>query len=56
MGHRRFLELDYKWRHDKKSFDNTSEMGPPPKYLFGEEVINQIGKLENIKFQKVNGK
>ena len=56
MGHRRFLELDHKWRHDKKSFDNTSEMDPPPKYLSGEEVADQISKFENIKFGKVDGK
>jgi len=56
MGHRRFLELDHRWRYDKKSFNNSLEVDPPPKYMSRADVLEQIGNFENIKFGKVRGK
>ena len=50
------MELDHRWRYDKKSLDNSLEVDPPPKYMFGADVLEQIGSFENIKVGKLGGK
>jgi len=56
VGHRRFLEPNHKWRYDKKSFDGTVEINPPPELLSGDDVFAQIGNLESINFGKVGSR
>ena len=46
MGHRRFLELDHRWRYDKKSFDNSLEVDPPPKYMSGLLFLSRLAALK----------
>ena len=55
IGHCRFLELAHRWRYDKKSFDNSLEVDPPPKYMSRADVLEEIGSFENMKFGKVEG-
>ena len=57
MGHRRFLEADHRWRFDKKAFDNTIEIDPPPKLLSGDDVLGTLAilKIFNLARLRVKG-
>ena len=56
MGHRRFLEANYKWRRNKEAFDNTWETREAPKPLSGNDVIEQCKTFEQVIFGKSTGK
>jgi hypothetical protein len=43
MGHMRWLPMNHRFRKDKKLFDGTQELDPPPIVLNGEEIMSQLG-------------
>ena len=45
MGHHRFLPGDHKFCRSKKAFDGEIEMKPPPEFLFGTNLLNQMEDL-----------
>lgn len=47
MGHRRFLGMDHKWRHDSVGFDGTVETRSAPVPLSGSDVLAEIDALVN---------
>ncbi|XP_058111729.1 uncharacterized protein LOC131255051 [Magnolia sinica] len=51
MGHRRFLDRDHRYRHDKRNFNGKLELREMSKQLFGNEVLAQVSKI-NIIFGK----
>ncbi|XP_058112986.1 uncharacterized protein LOC131256009 [Magnolia sinica] len=51
MGHRRFLDRDHRYRHDKRNFNGKLELREVPKQLSGNEVLAQVSKI-NIIFGK----
>ena len=52
MGHRRFLPIDHKWRREKKQFNGEREHRQPPRTLSGEEVLQQLLRIEQVEFGK----
>ncbi|XP_027120615.1 uncharacterized protein [Coffea arabica] len=52
MGHRRFLPIDHKWRQEKKQFNGEREHRQPPRTLSGEEVLQQLLRIEQVEFGK----
>ncbi|WCJ39818.1 hypothetical protein M5689_020778 [Euphorbia peplus] len=52
LGHRRYIEMDNKWRKDKDKFDGTKELRPPPKPLSGSDIIAAVTDLEGIILSK----
>lgn len=42
-GHRRWLPMGHRFRRDRRSFDGTQELDPPPIVPTGEEIILQLG-------------
>ncbi|XP_070056200.1 uncharacterized protein [Nicotiana tomentosiformis] len=52
MGARRFLSSNHKWRGNKRNFNGEVERRPTPKILSGDEILNQLDSLEDIKFGK----
>lgn len=59
MGHRRFLPLNHKFRHEAKAFDGTKELREAPTPISGYDVSEQtkdlhivFGKLEEKKRAK----
>jgi hypothetical protein len=42
MGHRRWLPMNHRFQKDKKLFDGTQELDPPPIVLNGEEIMSQL--------------
>ncbi|XP_038679076.1 uncharacterized protein LOC119980448 isoform X1 [Tripterygium wilfordii] len=55
LGHRKFLHLNHKWRHDKKSFYDGKELGATPPLLSGSNVFEHVKDIEN-KFWKTQSK
>ncbi|XP_058076314.1 uncharacterized protein LOC131224884 [Magnolia sinica] len=51
MGHRRFLDRDHRYRHDKRNFNGKLELREVPKQLSGNEVLAEVSKI-NIIFGK----
>ena len=47
IGHRRFLPSDHPYRNSRRQFDNVVETEGPPRRLSGEEIIKEIGCLQN---------
>lgn len=47
MNHRKFLELNHKWRYDKKRFNGEVEMDVSPPILTGEDVEELLTSFEN---------
>ncbi|XP_070051829.1 uncharacterized protein [Nicotiana tomentosiformis] len=52
MGARRFLSPSHKWRGNKRDFNGEVERRPTPKILSGDDILNQLDSLEDIKFGK----
>ncbi|XP_016436993.1 uncharacterized protein LOC107763084 isoform X2 [Nicotiana tabacum] len=52
MGARRFLSPNHKWRGNKRDFNGEVERRPTPKILSGDDILNQLDSLEDIKFGK----
>ena len=48
MGHRQFLLTDYRFRRDKRSFDENEEHKAAPKQLSTEDVLHKIHGMEHI--------
>ena len=48
MGHRRFLSIDHRFRHDKRSFDGNEKHKAAPKQLSAEDVQHQLDGMEHI--------
>ncbi|XP_058101688.1 uncharacterized protein LOC131245925 [Magnolia sinica] len=51
MGHRRFLDRDHRYRHNKRNFYRKLELREASKQLSGNEVLAQVSKI-NIIFGK----
>ncbi|XP_058070934.1 uncharacterized protein LOC131219971 [Magnolia sinica] len=51
MGHRRFLELDHRFRSNSRSFDGTEEFSEAPTLLSGSDVLDQLQGI-NVTFGK----
>jgi hypothetical protein len=56
MGHRRFMPLNHRWRHNKTNFNNEVEKREPPMPLSGEQVLQQYGSFEQVPFAKTTRK
>lgn len=56
IRHHRFLEGNYKWRFDKKSFDGTIETRFAPKCTLEDDVLDRLHGSENVVFGKVGDK
>ncbi|RLM66420.1 uncharacterized protein C2845_PM16G03270 [Panicum miliaceum] len=50
LGHRRFLPHNHRWRRNKRSFNNKTEMREAPQPLSGEQVRQQYESFEQPKF------
>ena len=48
MGHRRFLPIDHRFQHDKRSFDRNDEHRAAPKQLSTKGVLYQLHGMEHI--------
>ena len=55
MSHRKFLDVDHKWRFDKKRFNGEIELGTCPDPLTGTEIMELLAGFEN-RFGKNNVK
>ncbi|CAL1383444.1 unnamed protein product [Linum trigynum] len=42
LGHRRFLPIQHRWRKDRKKFNGKQEMRPPPVFLSGYDILEQL--------------
>ena len=51
MGHRRFLPSNHSWRISKK-FNGKTEHGVAPIELSGDDILLQLGNLNDVKFGK----
>nr|XP_009608267.1 uncharacterized protein LOC104102290 [Nicotiana tomentosiformis] len=47
---RRFLSPNHKWRGNTRDFNGEVERRPAPKILYGDDILNQLDSLEDIKF------
>ena len=54
MVHCRFLPIDHRFQHDKKSFDGNEEHRAAPKQLFGEDVLHQLDGMKHITLEKTS--
>ncbi|XP_065872300.1 uncharacterized protein [Euphorbia lathyris] len=54
-GHRRFLHKDHTWRRSKM-FNGKKEAREAPKRLTGDEVLEQLGRLEDSTLGKHGGR
>ncbi|XP_019231381.1 PREDICTED: uncharacterized protein LOC109212211 [Nicotiana attenuata] len=52
IGARRFLSPNHRWRGNKRDFNGEVERRPAPKILSGDDILNQLDSLEDIKFGK----
>jgi hypothetical protein len=52
MGHRCFLPLNHRWRHNKSSFNIEVETRERPVPLSGEQVLQQYESFEQVPFGK----
>ncbi|XP_012701433.1 uncharacterized protein LOC101786371 [Setaria italica] len=50
LGHRRFLPQNHRWRRNKNSFNNKTEMREAPVTLTGAQVIQHYESFEQPKF------
>ncbi|WMV25531.1 hypothetical protein MTR67_018916 [Solanum verrucosum] len=48
MDHRVFLPMDHPWRSNKRSFNGKTELRPPPPFLKGTDVLNNLQDFENV--------
>ena len=51
MGHRRILASNHSWRRSKK-FNGKTEHGVAPTELSGDDILLQLGNLNDVKFGK----
>jgi hypothetical protein len=56
MGHRRFLPMNHKWRHNKVSFNNQLETREAPVPLTSEQVLQQYQSFEQVTFGSTSKK
>lgn len=61
MNHRKYLDLEHKWRFDKKRFNGEVEMGGTPEILTGTDIeellegyINHFGGKPEQKKRKID--
>ncbi|KAF9589345.1 hypothetical protein IFM89_022825 [Coptis chinensis] len=52
MGSRKFLPLNHRYRKNKSSFDNNTEMGVAPSPFSGSDVLAQLHGYDQITFGK----
>ncbi|CAN6539673.1 unnamed protein product [Malus baccata var. baccata] len=52
LGHRRWLPWDNEWRHNDKAFHGTKETQPRPREWSGDEILDQLNRLEFGHFGK----
>ena len=52
MDHHRFLPINHRFRHDKRSFDGNEEHREAPKELSGEDVLHQLDGMKHITLGK----
>ena len=51
MGHRHFLPSNHSWRRSKK-FNGKTKHGVAPIELSGDDILLQLGNLNDVKFGK----
>lgn len=54
MGHRRFLPLSDKMRHQKACFDGKKDLRVAPPLLDGEMVLQQFNAVREVQFGKLS--
>jgi len=47
MGHRRWLPPDHPWRRNKRRFNGAQELGGPPEFPDGDEIMRQLDGVVN---------
>ncbi|CAN6707929.1 unnamed protein product [Malus baccata var. baccata] len=52
LGHRRWLPWDNEWRQNDKAFDGTKETRLRPREWSGDEILDQLNRLEFGHFGK----
>ncbi|XP_048430866.1 uncharacterized protein LOC125472887 [Pyrus x bretschneideri] len=52
LGHRRWLPWDNEWRQNDKAFHSTKETRPRPREWSGDEILDQLNRLEFGHFGK----
>ncbi|XP_048425915.1 uncharacterized protein LOC108866272 [Pyrus x bretschneideri] len=52
LGHRRWLPWDNEWRHNDKAFHGTKDTQPRPREWSGDEILDQLNRLEFGHFGK----
>lgn len=52
----RWLPMDHKFKNDKKSFDDTQELDPPPIVPNGEEIMSHLKGVKFVDNQPCVGK
>ena len=52
MDHHRFLPINHRFRHDKRSFDGNEEHRKAPKELSREDVLHQLDGMKHITLGK----
>ncbi|KAI5324445.1 hypothetical protein L3X38_033518 [Prunus dulcis] len=52
LGHRRWLPWDHEWREKDKEFDGNTERHLRPREWFGDEILEQLNRLNFAPFGK----
>ncbi|CAL9011100.1 unnamed protein product [Prunus brigantina] len=52
LGHRRWLPWDHEWREKDKEFDGKKEHGLRPREWSGDEILEQLNRLDFAPFGK----
>ncbi|CAL8162595.1 unnamed protein product [Prunus armeniaca] len=53
LGHRRWLPWDHEWREKDKEFDENTERGLRPREWSGDEILEQLSRLDFAPFGKI---
>ncbi|KAI5311777.1 hypothetical protein L3X38_040950 [Prunus dulcis] len=52
LGHRRWLPWDHEWREKDKEFDGNTERRLRPREWSGDEILEQLNRLDFAPFEK----
>ncbi|CAL2260083.1 unnamed protein product [Prunus armeniaca] len=52
LGHRRWFPWDHEWREKDKEFDGNTERRLRPKEWSGDEILDQLNRLDFVPFGK----
>ncbi|CAL2227869.1 unnamed protein product [Prunus armeniaca] len=53
LGHWRWLPWDHEWREKDKEFDGNTERRPRPREWSGDEILDQLNRLDFAPFGKI---